>query len=602
LKKFRNYQKTLIKTLFILMLIVFISGTTGWMVKAQSGGGEQENQFIEKTHIQSSRFESQDRLRVIVQLNVPDQIQPAELMTPAIRSAQSDLESELKAYNIKVIHEFESIPFVAMEVDQSGFEKLLKSALVVGVEEDKENYLSLQQSVPLIRADQVWSAGYTGAGQVVAVLDSGVDKNHPALSSKVVSEACYSSGYISFCPGGVPESIATNSGLPCSGYYGCDHGTHVAGIVAANGPVVKGVAKDANIIAVQVFSLTSSGGLTAWDSDIAKGLERVYALRNVYNIAAVNLSLGGNTLYSQSCDAVNSTLKTSIDRLRSAGIATIIASGNDGSTAGISSPACISTAVSVGATTKADDVANYSNSAEILDLLAPGSSIYSTLPESSYGYKSGTSMATPHVAGAWALMKSGKPGASVSEILNAFKVTGVPVLDSGNNLTKPRIDVFAAVQSLLKPGLALQYSIFLPLLNKNNQTFIGPIKNGGFEDGQDGSWLEYSNNGYHLILTPDLLLVPPHQGNYAVWLGGENDEISRLSQTFTISSGAPYLHFWYWIGSEDICDFDYFSVKINSNEKFQATLCADNNTLGWVEKVLNLDSYSGSTVNLMFEA
>ncbi len=295
MEKLRFKRSIVTKILFILVLIVLISGTNGWRVNAQGGGGVGETQFIDKTQIPSSRFDQQERIRVIVQLEVPIQTNQAELKTPAIRSAQSDLNAELEAYNIKVIHQFETIPFMAIEVDRAGFERLLKSALVVGVEEDKENVPFLLQSVPLIRANEAWTAGYTGAGQVVAILDTGVDKNHPALSSKVVSEACYSSGYSSLCPGSVPSSVAPDSALPYINNCPvgeCDHGTHVAGIVAANGPTVKGVAKDSKLIAVQVFSITSSGGLTAYDSDIILGLERVYALRNDFNISAVNLSLG----------------------------------------------------------------------------------------------------------------------------------------------------------------------------------------------------------------------------------------------------------------------------------------------------------------------
>src|SRR2546425_12543627 len=95
--------------------------------------------------------------------------------------------------------------------------------------------------------------------------------------------------------------------------------------------------------------------------------------------------------------------KTIIDNLRSAGIATVIAAGNAGATNAISVPGCISSAISVGATTKTDDVASYSNVSSFMSLFAPGSSIYSSLTGGGFGYLSGTSMATPHVTGAWAV-------------------------------------------------------------------------------------------------------------------------------------------------------------------------------------------------------
>jgi subtilisin family serine protease len=472
--------------MFALMLLVFISGATGWMVKAEDGGGEGPT-VQNKPQILSSRFNEQERLRVIVQLNVPGETKQAELMTPAIHTTQNELMTTMDAYNVRLIHEYDYIPFMAMEVDRAAFEGLLNSPLVVGIEEDILMKPLLTESVPLINADDVWAAGYTGEGQVVAVLDTGVDKNHPALAGKVVSEACYSTNNVdyaatSLCPGGVSQSTLENSALPyinnCPSGE-CDHGTHVAGIVAANNTTVKGVAKDASLIAIQVFSKIDNSYycgseptpcVLSFTSDQLKGLERVYSLRSSFSIASVNLSLGGEA-YSNTCDAVgvNISYKSAIDVLRSVGIVTIAASGNNGYTNAIASPACISSVVSVGATTKTDFVASYSNSSELLDILAPGGDIYigtginSTLPYDKYGYKSGTSMAAPHVAGAWALIRSAVPGASVDNILYAFKTTGKPIYDSRNGLTFPRIDVFAALESLLKisltPSLAPPLSI-----------------------------------------------------------------------------------------------------------------------------------------------
>ena len=133
--------------------------------------------------------------------------------------------------------------------------------------------------------------------------------------------------------------------------------------------------------------------------------------------------------------------KPSIDQLRSLGVATIIASGNDGFSDGIGFPACISSAVSVGSTTKSDNVSIFSNSAAILDLLAPGSSITAPVPGGGTGVKSGTSMATPHVVGAWAVIKERSPSASVADLLAELTNNGVMITDSRNGLTRPRISL-----------------------------------------------------------------------------------------------------------------------------------------------------------------
>ena len=367
------------------------------------------------------------------------------------------------------IKRFTLTPAFGIQVDTLALTELLNDPNVLDVVEDRAWPPLLAQSVPLIGADSSGTfSGKTGQGWVVAILDTGIDKSHPFLSGKVVSEACYSTNFstntatiTSVCPGGVIESTATNSGLNCStSIEGCYHGTHVAGIAAGKGSSFSGVAKDAHLISVQVFSRVDSASdcyprsspcPLSYTSDQIKGLERVYALRNSYQIASVNISIGGGR-FTSNCDSAEDDVKSSIDKLRAAGIATVIASGNDGYTNAIGAPACISSAVSVGSTTKSDIVSSFSNSASFLDLLAPGSSIYSSVPGGGYEYLSGTSMAAPHVAGAWAVLKQAKPAAGVAEVLNALKSTGKAVTDARNGITKPRIQVNTALAALIGGG------------------------------------------------------------------------------------------------------------------------------------------------------
>ncbi len=392
--------------------------------------------------------------------------QAAVQQRATIGSTQGFLLQQLSSYGVTSVKQFQFIPFMALEVDAKALQFLAASPLVQSLVEDVAVPPSLDLSIPLINADDAWAAGYEGAGQAVAILDSGVDSAHAFLSGKVVSEACYSStttDAVTVCPNGLDEQTGPGAGVNCPvSVGGCEHGTHVAGIAAGDGSSFDGVARAADIIAVQVFSRfddaticspRSAPCVLAYNSDIILALERVYALRNDFDIAAVNLSLGGGRYYA-TCDAEEASRKAAVDNLRAAGIATVAASGNNGYSDSMLAPACISTVISVGSSTShapADNISSFSNSASFLDLLAPGDNIVSSVPGGGYEGWAGTSMATPHVAGAWAVLKSKQPGAPVAEILAALTSTGAPILDGRNGITKPRIDLLAAINSLGDP-------------------------------------------------------------------------------------------------------------------------------------------------------
>ena len=407
--------------------------------------------------------------RVIVQLSVPmfpeSRLAPADIarQRAAIAATQDDVLRRLRPQTLLTARRFRTIPYMALEADQTELQLLASSPEVTSIAIDAILAPTLMESAPLIGAPSAWASGFTGAGWTVAVLDTGVDKTHPFLAGKVVSEACFSSNTsisTSVCPGGASSSTAPGSGVPCAA-SGCDHGTHVAGIAAGKGASFSGIAKDASLIAIQVFSAFNSqcGSAAppcprAFTSDIISGLEQVYALRSGLQIAAANLSLGGGGS-TTACDT--DPTKAIIDQLRGAGIATVVASGNDGFTSALSAPACISTAISVGSTTDgtpnstaspADVVSSFSNSSPLLTLLAPGQWITSSVPGGGFATFGGTSMATPHVAGAWAVMKQRSPQAAVTDVANALINTGKPIPDPRNGVIKPRIDLAGAVQAI----------------------------------------------------------------------------------------------------------------------------------------------------------
>ena len=412
------------------------------------------------------------QLPVIVRMNADfmpegtlNSLQAVSRQRDAIAWSQDLLLSDLSGQGVTGVKRFQSMPYMAMTINATALNLLQESPLVASVVEDVAEEPTLDLSVPLINGDDAWAAGYTGAGQTVAVLDTGVDSSHPFLNGKVVSEACYSTtntDAATVCPNGLDSQTGTGAGVNCTVAGGCSHGTHVAGIAAGDGDTFDGVAPGANVIAIQVFSEFDCSGtpcVLSYVSDQMLGLERVYNLRNDFSIASVNMSLGGGS-YASACDS--DPRKAAIDNLRSEGIATVIASGNDGYTSSISAPACISSAISVGATTShspADVVAGYSNSAPILDLLAPGSSINSSVPGGGYSSWNGTSMATPHVAGSWAVLKSQIPDAGVDDLFYALESTGVPITDTRNSLVKPRIDVHSALLAAAGKEILTVYSL-----------------------------------------------------------------------------------------------------------------------------------------------
>ncbi|MEX2394376.1 MAG: S8 family serine peptidase [Actinomycetota bacterium] len=392
------------------------------------------------------------KVSVIVGLRtvfVPEGAMPASVrghQRSEIAKEQQDVRNDLVGHDYREIAAYETVPYIALSLSEKAVERLRTSNNVATIQLDAKRRASLTQSSPLVEADDMWAAGTTGAGYTVAVLDTGVDKTHAFLSPRVVEEACYSGGGFSIgsvCPGGVSSSTASGSGVPCP-QAGCEHGTHVAGIAAGAGTTRSGVANGANIMSVQVFS---SDGF-AYTSDIIKGLERVYAVRTTRQIASVNMSLGGGK-FKNACNG--EAERPVIDNLLSAGIPTAIATGNDGWTDAISSPACISSAVAVGSTEKDDDISTFTNNHPTLtDLLAPGTSITSSIPGGNFAAFNGTSMATPHVAGAFALLRQGHPPETVATLLAALQTTGVAIPDAG--YTRPRILIAQASAAITGGG------------------------------------------------------------------------------------------------------------------------------------------------------
>jgi len=412
-----------------------------------------------------------------------------------------DLRAAARSPRASVMREFEATPGFSAMVNGNEIARLRATPGIVAVYEDEISELVLADTTLLTGAQTAWTSGVEGSGAAVAILDTGVELEHPMTASAITASACFNQivpgTSSSLCPGGAAQVTNLTGGSagdscvednidPVNGIDGCFHGTHVGStssgrtVSLSSGPI-SGVARQSDIIAVNVFAEfgpANCGGASAcvlsWTSDQIAALDWLFANRVALDLAAVNMSLGGG-LNTSACDS-SDPRTTVINNLRAAGVATVIASGNNGSSSQVSTPGCISTAITVGSTTKSDAVSSFSNSNSLVDLMAPGSSILAAWQSEEpapgtnciaagtprapgpdgfchwYSNSSGTSMATPHVAGAFAMLRAAFPSASVTDIENALESTGVGIFDSRNGLTIPRIQIDAAYSFLLGGG------------------------------------------------------------------------------------------------------------------------------------------------------
>ncbi len=311
--------------------------------------------------------------------------------------------------------------------------------------------------------------GLTGAGVRVAVLDTGIDTDHPDLSDNIVVQHCFTNAQCA------PNN--TDEGTIAEDIAG--HGTAVSGIITSKGTVAPiGFAPDADIIAIRMLALD------ARVEDLAATLDWIIANQDTLEIDIITMSFGVPFVFyssNDSCDAAWPEFASAMGQLNNLGITIFAAAGNEGGSTGVISPGCLTNVISVGATYDSDlgrepdsgtyqsnygssfpdtfdantnlhTVTAFTNSGPTLDVLAPGARIASTgLGGGASSASFGTSFSSPTAAGVAALMLQADPDLSPAQIESVLKSTGTLVTDSKNGLSFPLINALAAVNAVYQP-------------------------------------------------------------------------------------------------------------------------------------------------------
>ncbi len=464
--------------------------------------------------------------------------------------------------------------------------------------------------------DRPLSGGYEygvdGSGVHAYIIDTGILNTHQEFAGRM------GDGFTAIMDG--------RDTVDCNG-----HGTHVAGTV---GGATYGVAKRVTLHPVRVLNCSGSGTT----SGVIAGVNWV---RNHHSGPAVaNMSLGGGA---------SSSLDTAVRNAIGGGVTFAVAAGNENQNACNTSPARTVEAITVGATTSSDVRSSFSNYGSCVDLFAPGSGITSAYYSSNTATATfnGTSMASPHVAGAAALYLSVQPNASPAQVVEGLINNASPNKLGSIGAGSPNLLLYTGFLNSAPPAptftataTATNTPLPTPTYTPTNTPQPGPtatatntprpgptttptttptptatvsppacasrLVNGNFDQGRT-TWAESSTGGYPLICTSTSCgsSILPRSAGYMSWLGGANSETAEVRQSVTLPAGQQaYLSFYRQLLSNDYCGYDYGYVQVIAGGFVRTLkrydLCASAETSTWTGSQFDISGYAGQTVTLVF--